>query len=159
MALYFTNITGETVYVAFAWYDPSCGTANQNFRKQGWWALDSSPQMFKAWDVDLHQVNRYAYFYAETANDQVNWSGNGNAWLSVNPDATFGLCAFADPGDDLWVDFIQLDFNWAQTGWDMVVVFWYFDGKFRADFQQHKGRGPEGDDITAGPIAPTIFGT
>jgi hypothetical protein len=177
LALYFQNLLGETVYVAFAWYDPSCGDANQNFRKQGWWAIQPIvttfplppdwPTRFKAWDVDLRSVNRYAYFYAETANDGVNWSGNGNAWLSVNPDEAFDLCAFADPGDDQWVDFAQMDFNWVTAGfpppiplgWDMIVQFWN-DGTFlRADFLADQEHTPWSDPTTIGGLAPPITGT
>ncbi len=115
MALYFQNQTSQTVWVAFAYYDPSCGAANQNFRKLGWWQLDPYVPQFNAWDVDLRTVNRYAYFYAETANDGTNYSGTRNSWLSVNPAAAFNQCAFDDAGDGQWVDFYELDFAAVPT--------------------------------------------
>jgi len=118
MALYFTNGAGQTVWVAFAYYDPSCGNANQNFRKQGWWQIEPL-QRFNAWNVNLRTVNRYAYFYVEAANGS-NWHGTGNAWLSVT-DAIFKQCAFDGGGGDRWVDFIDLDFTWALPGWDTEV--------------------------------------
>ena len=122
MALYFENLSGQPVWVAFAFFDPnSCGPANQNFRKQGWWQLDRNPRnpagfetsilRFNAWNVDLRTVNRYAYFYAETANDGSSWSGTGNSWLSVNPAAGFSQCAFENADDPQWVDFYGLDFR------------------------------------------------
>jgi uncharacterized membrane protein len=79
MALFFQNQTSQTVWVAFAYYDPSCGAANENFRKQGWWQLDPGQPQFNAWNIDLRTVNRYAYFYAETANDGTNYSGTCNS--------------------------------------------------------------------------------
>ena len=83
-----------------------------------------------AWDVDLRRVNRFAYFYAATANLAATWSGTGNGWLSVNPQAAFDKCAFEDPGNGLWVDFNELDFTWADAGWDFVVTFWYWEGTY-----------------------------
>ena len=126
MALYFFNYTGQTVWVAFAYYDPSCGAANQNFRKQGWWQLEPSHgpfqpyQPFNAWNVDLRTVNRFAYFYAEAA-DGSNWSGTGNSWLSVNPAAPFKQCAFEGADDSQWVDFYGLDFSLTFADFDTVV--------------------------------------
>ena len=132
MALYFENLSGQPVWVAFAFFDPnSCGPANQNFRKQGWWQLDRNPRnpagfetsilRFNAWNVDLRTVNRYAYFYAETANDGSSWSGTGNSWLSVNPAAGFSQCAFENADDPQWVDFYGLDFSSTPAGYDTVV--------------------------------------
>jgi hypothetical protein len=118
MALFFTNNYSHTIWIAFAYYDPSCGPENQNFRKLGWWQLDPS-QMFDAWDVDLRTVNRYAYFYAESADDEASWSGNGNAWLAVDPNAPFDQCAFVEGNDSQWVDFSQLDF--ALPGADLSI--------------------------------------
>ena len=120
MALIFYNPYPQTVWIAFAYYDTSCGAANQNFRKLGWWQLDPNQQI-NFWNVDLRTVNRFAYFYAETAHDGTNWSGNGNAWLSVTPTSSFDQCAFDNQADDQWVDFYELDFTWNLPGWDLIV--------------------------------------
>ena len=157
MALYFANGTGQTVWVAFAYYDPSCGEVNQNFRKQGWWQLDilQPGTWFLAWDVDLRTVNRFAYFYVEAA-DGSSWHGAGNAWLSVT-DAIFDQCAFDGAGNNYrWVDFIDLDFTWADPGWDTVVIIWHWDGKNRITFAQYKERGPDGEPIIWESIAPDV---
>jgi hypothetical protein len=123
VALFLYNwFENPPIWVAFAWYDPSCGPANQNFRKQGWWRLEPG-QRFVCWNVDLRTVNRFAYIYAETANNGKNWSGTGNAWLTVNPNSAFKQCAFDNTGADQWVDFFQLDFNWAPPGWDLEMGF------------------------------------
>jgi hypothetical protein len=123
MALFLYNYsTNPTIWVAFAYYDPGCGAANQNFRKQGWWQLDSG-EVFNAWNADLRSVNRFAYIYAETANNSRNWSGKGNAWLTVDPTASFNQCAFQNTPHDQWVDFFEIDFTWAPPGWDLEVGF------------------------------------
>lgn len=108
MPLYFVNQAANTVWVAFAYYDTGCGEANQNFRKQGWWQITSG-QTFNAWNTDLSTVNRYAYFYAESA-DGATWAGTGNAWLYITQNA-FNQCAFDNTNTTSQVDFIQLDFS------------------------------------------------
>lgn len=142
MALFFRNGYWETVWIAFAYYDPGCGAANQNFRKQGWWRLDPSPAgsaVLNAWDTDLRRVNRYAYFYAATANIASEWSGAGNGWLTVSPAERFERCAFDSPERDLWVNFIELDFMWAHPGWDFFVTLWNWQGVNRRTFSQGTG--------------------
>src|SRR5579871_4380386 len=99
MALLFYNSYTQPVWVTFLYYDAGCGPANQNFRKLGWWYLNSG-QLFMAWDVDLRTVNRFAYFYAETAHDGVSFSGNGNAWIDVNVNSSFNQCAFDNTNCD-----------------------------------------------------------
>jgi Protein of unknown function (DUF1036) len=124
MALYLSNIYESPVWVALAFYDATCGPANQNFRKRGWWELQPYNGYFNVWNVDLRTVNRFAYVYAESAHDGVNWSGTGNSWLNVTPISGFDLCAFETTNDDQWVDFYELDFTWAPPGWDLAITFW-----------------------------------
>jgi hypothetical protein len=147
MALFFYNGTGQTVWISFAFFDRSCGDPNQNFRKLGWWQLDSNSR-FNAWDVDLRTVNRFAYFYVEAA-DGSNWHGAGNAWLGIT-NAAFNQCAFDVTGDDRWEDFIDLDFTWADPGWNTEVIIWHWEGLNRITFYQQKDNG------TVGPIAPDV---
>jgi hypothetical protein len=160
MALFFQNACGQPVWVAFAYHDPRCGPTNQLFRKQGWWKVDSlgfplpGNWRLNAWDVDLRRVNRFAYFYAATANLAATWSGTGNGWLSVNPQAAFDKCAFEDPGNGLWVDFNELDFTWADAGWDFVVTFWYWEGTYRVQYSQQQRRADDSVAVEASPIGP-----
>ncbi len=160
MALFFQNAMGTPVWVAFAYYDPLCGPANQNFRKQGWWRLEpyhtfTGSPLFNAWDVDLRTINRFAYFYAETDGNRSNWSGSGNGWLSVNPAATFDQCAFEDTGNSQWVNFNEIDFTWikdftrADPFWDMVVLLWHWEGRNRIGYTQQM-RKPNGEIVQSG---------
>ncbi len=117
MALYFQNLLqSSSVNIAFAYYDPSCGPQNQNFRKMGWWVLQPN-QTFLAWNTDLRTVNRYVYFYAATNGEGggLLWTGTGNAWLETTG-AAFDQCAFDNTNCDQWHDFIQLDFG-GLPGW------------------------------------------
>jgi len=153
MALFFQASVGETVWITFAYYDPRCGEANQNFRKLGWWRLDPIDYgsftipgpPFNAWNVDLRTVNRFAYFYATTANIASSWSGTGNGWLTVNPEARFEQCAFEDPGNSLLVNFNEIDFTWMNRFWqidpsfDMVVMLWNYERKNRIQYNAQKG--------------------
>lgn len=75
MALYFTNATDDTIWIAFMYFDSSCGPTNQNYRKLGWWQVDSG-QQFNAWNTDLFNVNQYAYFYAKS--NGTTWASTGN---------------------------------------------------------------------------------
>ena len=97
---------------------------------------------FNGWNVDLRTVNRFAYFYAETANDGTNWSGKGNAWLSVNPSSAFSQCAFDNSGDHQWVDFFQLDFAVAPPGWDLLVGIGPLPGEITTEGHPPGGRLP-----------------
>ena len=122
MSLFFANTYRDPIWIAFAYYDPSCGPTNQNFRKLGWWEVGGNGTVFEAWNVDLTTVNRFAYFYAESANDGANWSGTGNAWLSVNPLSAFDQCAFESTPNAQWVDFYEIDFSWAERGSDLMII-------------------------------------
>jgi len=88
MSLFFSNLYPQTIWLAFAYYDPSCGDENQNFRKQGWWQFDPQTNPGVAqfgvdfWNVNLQTVNRYAYFFAGSL-DGATWGGTGNAWLDL----------------------------------------------------------------------------
>ena len=62
--LSFQNLTNQTVWLILLYADSSCGAANQNFRKQGWWKLNPG-QTVVVWNADLRTVNRYIYFEAE----------------------------------------------------------------------------------------------
>jgi uncharacterized membrane protein len=105
--LSFQNLTNQTVWVILLYYDSSCGAANQNFRKQGWWKLNAG-QTVVIWNVDLRTVNRYIYFEAEFDTDVSVWGGNGNAWIEITDNA-FNQCALDETGCDRWVDCIELD--------------------------------------------------
>ena len=105
--LSFQNLTKQTVWVILLYYDPGCGAANQNFRKQGWWKLNPG-QTVVIWNVDLRTVNRYIYFEAEFDADKSVWGGNGNAWIEITDNA-FNQCAIDETGCDRWVDCIEQD--------------------------------------------------
>jgi Protein of unknown function (DUF1036) len=106
VALYFANETDNTVWAAFCYQDSSGGAGAGSFRKIGWWEIPSG-QTLTAWDVDLRTVNRYAYFYAESADGAV-WAGPGLT-LEVGLHA-FNQPALESPDDPERADFIELDF-------------------------------------------------
>jgi hypothetical protein len=105
--LSFQNLTNQTVSVNLAYYDASCGNANQNFRKQGWWNI-SSMQTVQVWNVDLRTLNRYVYFEAEFGPDTPVWAGTGNAWTEIT-DNGFDQCFLDQTNCTRWVDFQELD--------------------------------------------------
>jgi len=106
MALRFQNLCSETVWIAFIYYDPTCG-GGVPFRKQGWWQVDSG-ETFNAWNVDLRTVNSYAYFYASSATG--TWSGTGNAWCYITQSG-FNQCFTDLTNCNEQKDFVQLDFG------------------------------------------------
>ena len=95
--LSFQNLTNQTVWVILLYYDSSCGAANQNFRKQGWWKLNPG-QTVVIWNVDLRTVNRYIYFEAEFDADKSVWGGNGNAWIEITDARDLGWSDLGEPG-------------------------------------------------------------
>ena len=127
MALLFANQLGlpqptpqqpwpmEPLWIAFAYYDSSCGAANQNFRKMGWWQINPY-QTLNLWNVDLQTVNRYAYFWGATAHQGITWHGTGNAWLNLNPNSAFNQCAFDNTNDAQSVDFVEIGLYLGATG-------------------------------------------
>jgi hypothetical protein len=106
VALYFANDTDNTVWAVFCYQDSSGGAGAGSFRKIGWWQIPSG-QKLTAWDVDLRTVNRYAYFYAESAVGGV-WTGPGLT-LDISPHA-FNQPALDTPDDPKKADLIELDF-------------------------------------------------
>ena len=106
MGLYFSNVTNDTLWIAFVYYDLSCGFDNLNYHKQGWWQVDGG-QIFNAWNTDLSQVNQYAYFYAES--NGTTWAGTGDFLIDISQ-APFNQCAFDNANVTQNVNFIQLDF-------------------------------------------------
>jgi len=145
MSLFISNLYPQTIWLAFAYYDPSCGNENQNFRKQGWWQFDPQTNPGVAqfgvdwWKVDLKTVNRYAYFFAGSL-DGATWGGTGNAWLDLTKNK-FSQCAFDNSGDDWWVDFGELDFRLASINppnpepwdaWNLTVYIGPNAGEWQA---------------------------
>jgi len=111
MALYFQNVTPETVWVSFLYNNPDCGAnGGTPWRKLGWWRIDPG-QTFIAWNTDLRTVNRYVAWYAEQYRDSggATWSGNGNNWYSI-PDIGFNQCYDDQTNCNQQPDFNQLDF-------------------------------------------------
>ena len=105
--LSFQNLTNQTVWVILLYYDSSCGSANQNFRKQGWWQLNAG-QTVLIWNADLRTLNRYIYFQGEFAGIAPIWAGSGNEWIEITDNA-FDQCALDETGCTRWVDCIELD--------------------------------------------------
>jgi hypothetical protein len=129
VALWFSNVYPEPIWACLLLYDPSCGPANQNFRKLGWWYLKSGAIRL-VWNVNLADVNRWAYYYAESAHDGANWSGlnagvgeTNNAWANVNVLGGFNQCFLDNTNCDQWVPCAELDFAWNERGWDLLVNF------------------------------------
>lgn len=120
MALYFQNTYSNTVWIAFLYYNPSCGDGGKTpFKKLGWWKVDSG-QTFNAWNTDLRTVNGHVAFYAEEFRDSggATWNGNGNNWYRI-PDVGFNQCYDDNTNCNQQPDFIPLDFNGNS---DVLVV-------------------------------------
>jgi uncharacterized membrane protein len=109
--LRFQNVTSQTIWVSMAYYDQSCGAANQYFRKQGWWQIPSMGSV-TIFTQGLTSLNRYAYFEAEFAPDNMvpGWCGTGNAWTELT-DNGYDQCFLDQTGCNRWVDFKELDFG------------------------------------------------
>jgi hypothetical protein len=131
MALHFQNEYSKTAYVAIVFYDPSCGAANQNFRKIGWYPVKPGQSIVPAipsLDGDLTKGNARAYFFAQVygGSQGGTWTGSGNGWIFVPNSAAFSLCAFEDNEDtQQQVDFKDIEFGPAS---DVFVVL--FDPPF-----------------------------
>jgi hypothetical protein len=110
MALNFQNLYSNTIYIAFLYYDASCG--GTPFKKMGWWQVNNG-QILNAWNVDLRSVNRYASFYAEEFRDAgAIWRGteNNNNWYAI-PTARFWQCYDDNTNCNRQPNFVSLDFN------------------------------------------------
>ena len=56
MSLNFYNASANTVFVTVVDYDTSCGDANQNFSKHGWYAVASGATMTPKTPTDRLQA-------------------------------------------------------------------------------------------------------
>jgi uncharacterized membrane protein len=69
MELHFRNQTSSEIWVAIMFYSPdNCGH-DGNWGTRGWWAINPGGEAYV-----LNTNNRYAAFYAESANGAV-WTG------------------------------------------------------------------------------------
>jgi uncharacterized membrane protein len=109
MSLEFKNSYRDTIWIAFAYHDTTCG--GTPWRKMGWWQVLSG-QTFNAWNTDLQSVNRYAAFYAEEfkGSGGATWSGTGNNWYLIS-DSQFDQCYDDNTNCNQQPDFVLLDFG------------------------------------------------
>lgn len=105
MSLYIQNLYNDTIWVAFVYYDAGCGPTQ--FRKTGWWQVDSG-DTFNAWNVDLREVNQRVAFYGESG--EAKWgSGDNGYYLIAN--RAFDQCFDDNSNCDQWADFVEFDFG------------------------------------------------
>jgi hypothetical protein len=129
MALYFCNEYSNTVYVAILYYDQTCGVANQNFKKSGWYAVNPGQTMvpnIPSLYGDLRQGNARAYFFAEEYSGSQGevWHGTGNAWASIPNGDAFTQCSEDLANTQQQVDFYDIEFR----GFSDVFVMIYEGG-------------------------------
>jgi hypothetical protein len=98
------------------YFDKSCGEANQNFFKEGWFAVEAGQTIvpnIPSLEGDLRNVNGIAYFFAQqySGSEGATWSGNGNAWTFVPNGAAFGQCFEDNRITQQQVDFIEIEFD------------------------------------------------
>jgi hypothetical protein len=116
VGLHFRNASPNTVFVAVLVYDPSCGAANQNFKKYGWYSVASGATMtpnIPALLGDLRSGNARAYFFAQqySGSGGQTWSGTGSNWFMVPNGAGFAQCLADNTNCQQWVDFIDIEFG------------------------------------------------
>jgi hypothetical protein len=118
MSLWFSAQNVDVpVYVAMAWYNPSC---QDSWTKWGWYELPPNGQAVLAVEGNLNYGNEYYGLYAVAPNGSV-WSGR--IWNKVKYDV-FNQCIFDDKTDNVPMGFIEFDIlNVEFESGDALVIF------------------------------------
>ena len=88
MSFQFTNETAKTVYVTFQWYSPDTCAGYGNWETRGWWGLYPG-ETKTVYGANLLFVNRTFYFYAESYDRTMIWSG---PFSTCTPITAFDWC-------------------------------------------------------------------
>jgi uncharacterized membrane protein len=83
----FTNSTAKPVYVTFQWYSPGCKDGG-SWETQGWWLIQPGATA-TVFGRDLQTVDEYFYFYAESNDRRLIWSG---PYKTCCPSTAFDWC-------------------------------------------------------------------
>ncbi len=80
--LTFCNRHNQTVWVSIIRYTPNCPDGG-DWTKEGWWGIEPG-QCKIVYGGDLQKVNRYFYYYAETAGGVI-WTGPIFTFVPIQP--------------------------------------------------------------------------
>lgn len=114
MSLELNNLYRNTIWIALIYGDRDCGPTR--FRKNGWFSVQPG-QTRNLWNVNLMQVNRHPFFYAQEFQNSggATWDGTENRWYRIRATA-FNQCIDDDTGCNQQPNSVPLDFRNADNG-------------------------------------------
>jgi uncharacterized membrane protein len=112
MGLILCSTYPKLISAAIMFYNSdSCGGVGGNFEMRGWWNIEPQSCVHVYAD-DLHDVNRYWFYYAE-AEDGATWSGPYSATVpTAKFDQCYGTGVIVENGDESeTIGFRELDID------------------------------------------------
>jgi uncharacterized membrane protein len=97
--LRFTNQSESTIYVAMGWRDMAyCGEWG-GWRAAGWYPVQKG-ETTTVWYGNCASMNRYWYYYAESADGSAKWEGD--VPFTVSATSAFDICDGGTLGGDTY---------------------------------------------------------